>query len=146
MNSVRKILSILGVLLLLMLAASALIEPFCSKNSSSERELAELALNPDLVNILRVNQVGRVTLSEIPSAGYFWHLESSLQAGLQLLEELQPGSGRNTTSIGGSTTYVARFQAVEAGSYALTFLLYRPWLGQDSAIEEVSFSIIIREN
>ena len=85
-----------------------------------------------------------VVLEENPSTGYGWAYKDEPEG---LVKEISRDSKSLSEEglIGAGVTSVWRFEAVSAGEVKLTYLYYRPWEGEETAVHKKEYVIKIEE-
>jgi predicted secreted protein len=67
-----------------------------------------------------------ISLAETPSNGHDWQLVTC-PGGIEFIANSHVRPADDARSVGGSGAHVFRFQATAAGTYAISFVLKRPW-------------------
>jgi inhibitor of cysteine peptidase len=87
----------------------------------------------------KTNGEFEISLSEVRTAGYHWHVTEKGEPVLELLSETTiPNAG----AVGGSGHHVWRFRAASLGETRLTFEYSRPW--EKSAKPARTFRLKVR--
>jgi predicted secreted protein len=94
----------------------------------------------------RAGEAFEVVLRGIPTTGYLWKLAPGHDASVvtALGQRTVEPPATDPPMVGRPTTEVFSFRGVAAGRTTLTFLLYRPWEGEASAIETRRVEVVIR--
>jgi inhibitor of cysteine peptidase len=93
---------------------------------------------------VKVGDEVAVVLDENPSTGYGWAYKEEPEG---LLKEVgkESKSLSEERLIGAGVTSVWKFKAVSEGEVKLTYLYYRPWEGEETAVHKKEFIIKIKE-
>lgn len=93
---------------------------------------------------VRVGDLVRIELEELGSAGYLWELRGLDAEYLVLSGSHTERPTYGTHLIGGPVLRIFEIKAEKKGESKIHFIRYRPWEGEEKAVEEIVIRVRIQ--
>ncbi len=100
----------------------------------------EKALSSGVKNQLNTGDIGSVSLKGNPTTGYTWQYKIQDESIVKPdTESSVPDSGLT----GAGSTFTWKFKALKPGTTTITFRYYRPWEGNENALQTEEYTVTV---
>ena len=90
--------------------------------------------------VLKPGEEFEIHLKGVPTAGYSWKIMDMDKSKIQMLKE-EAQSMTPPGMVGGSSMFVWRFRATDAGESSLILKYFRPWEGVGQSLETFTLQV-----
>ncbi len=92
---------------------------------------------------IHTNDVIRIELEALGTAGYAWHIESLDQEYWEIISKDVVRNSAKGSSVGAPATHMWQFRTIKAGDTEIVMPYYRIWEGTDKATDEFRMKVKI---
>ncbi|MCJ7691080.1 MAG: protease inhibitor I42 family protein [Clostridiaceae bacterium] len=103
-------------------------------------KLNAIILSPELINVIHLNEIVVIELTESPSTGYCWFNTVS-NPSIISLEDKKIYDFNKPNIIGGTIKIIWKFKCLRPGECKIHFSYYKSWKKESCPLDEYIYTI-----
>lgn len=107
-------------------------------------KLNTIVLSHEVINVIHLNEIMLIQLTESPSTGYHWFYTVS-DSSIISLEHKKIYDFNKPNIIGGTIQIIWRFKCLSPGECKLHFTYYKSWKKESFPLEEYMYIIKVEQ-